>query len=120
MTIENDVFVALVGVAGGKRFPEFVPEDTSRPFVVIRVTNFDPIQTLNRSEQSSISTFVMECYADTKETANVLARAAMTAILTSSIASLKNAWEEQANGDNYEPTTLELMTLRQFSVLHPT
>lgn len=120
MTIENDVWTALSGVASGKRYPEFVAADIARPYVIIRRLNYAPLTTLNRSEQIILSTFILECHADSKEAANALAVSAMAAIMASSTATLKQAFEEDVSGEDYQPETMELMTPRQFGVWHPT
>lgn len=100
MSIQSDIITALASVAGGRIYPQAVPEGIAMPFVVYRRTSQDPLATLQGAEGSVNSVFSFDCYADTYAAALSTAAAVRTAIAG---ASGLTSYPDAGSGEDYEP-----------------
>jgi len=98
MSLQTDIVTALAGVASGKVYPQFVPADVDLPFVVYRVSNKNPLETLSAGTVEVNSIVEFDCYDENYSGALTLAAAVKLAIESSALVS----YETNSPGENYE------------------
>ncbi len=99
MSLQSDIVTALAAVASGQVYPQFAPADVDPPFVVYRITNKDPLQTLSGGTVEVNSIVEFDCYAETYSGALTLAESVKTAITATSLV----FYESTSPGETYEP-----------------
>ena len=99
MSLESDIYDALVGVASGQVYPQIAPEDAEPPFVVWRILNRQPITTLNSYHGTTRYSILFEAWADSYDAALSLADEVRDAIEASALVQFR----ESASGADFEP-----------------
>jgi len=99
MSLQSDIVTALAAVASGKVYPQFVPADVDPPFVVYRIINKDPLQTLSSGTVLINSQVEFDCFSETYSGALTLAAAVKAAVVASGL----TYYESTSPGENYEP-----------------
>lgn len=118
MTIEADIVTALATVCSGRVFPEAAPEKYILPMVIYVGEGQEPLMTLGGFEGTTKSTFVFECYGNTKAEALTTAASVRAAIDAALLTTLKTGFRLPVNKDAYEPTTMEFMEPVSYSFWH--
>lgn len=80
MTIQQDLVVALAGVAGGRVYPQIAPDNPTAPFVVYSRVAGTPSNTLNDGRSIINSRFQIDCYERTYSGVQSLRSAVMGAL----------------------------------------
>jgi len=105
MSLQSDLVSALSAVASGRVYPQAAPADAPLPFVIYRVLNKRPEDTLNHSGTLIYTVMAFESYADDYLEALTLSASVESAIASSSLVYYK----EVSPGENYEVLTDDFM-----------
>lgn len=97
MSLQSDLKTLLSPIASGKFYAQAAPADADEPFIVYRILNKDPLQTLSGSTGHVRYSVAFECYALSYNDALTMAEAVKAAIEGSSLVS----FEESAPGEEY-------------------
>jgi hypothetical protein len=80
MSLQSDLVTALAGVAGGQVYPDAVPADIDKPYVVYRVKNESPLSRLNGTVDLIKFSVDFLCFENTYNESLTLAGAVRAAI----------------------------------------
>ena len=111
--MQQDLFAALSGVAGGRVFPNVAPNNVQTPYVVYARVSCNPENTLADGSPIDNTRLQIDCYDTTYAAAVTLAQAIKQALKASAIAHV--ALTEQ---DQFEPEALLHRVILEFSVWH--
>lgn len=116
MTIESDIVTALSSVASGRVYPNAAPQDAAVPFVVYRLVDADPVNTLRGYAGATKSTFAFESWAATKSSAVTIRAAVQTAI--DAVYATLAGFREPPGESGYDPETDQYMEPCVYSFWH--
>lgn len=125
MSIDSDIATALAAVADGQVYSDIAPEGTEPPFVVIRRTRFSRVQVLQGAEGLQNSVFTFLCVGRktetqrAKEDARAQAVAVRAAIEACKTTTLRDQFEVEVEGDEFDSEDLSVMEPVAFSFWHP-
>lgn len=87
MSAETITYAALVGyigspsIVGDRIYPDIMPPNATIPAIVYRRSATDPVMGLNGYKNAARVQIAIECWGRTREEAELVANAAMTAML---------------------------------------
>ena len=111
--IQQDLFAALAGVAGGRVFPNVAPNNVQKPYVVYARVSSAPENTLADGAPIENTRLQVDCFDTTYAAAVVLAEAVKTAIKSSAITNVLLLEQDQ-----FEPEALLHRVILDFSIWH--
>lgn len=111
--IQEQLFAALSGVAGGRVFPNVAPNNVARPYVVYARVASTPENTLADGAPVENTRFQIDCFDATYAAAVALAEVVKTAMKASSLTNLLLLEQDQ-----FEPDALLHRVILDFSVWH--
>lgn len=115
MSIQADIQAALAGLTW-KTWPDAAPQGAPIPLTIFRRTDVEPLMTVSGLYMGlSKSTFIFECWAKSKKQTLDMVDEVVTTIEASGL----TCFREPASGEDYEPTTDEVMSPATFSFWHP-
>ena len=109
--IQQDLFTALAGVAGGRVFPNVVPNNVQKPYVVYARVSSAPENTLADGALIENTRLQVDCFDTTYAAALALAEAVKTAITSSPITHVLLLEQDQ-----FEPEALLHRVILDFSI----
>ena len=111
--IQQEIFTALSGVAGGRVFPNIAPNDVQKPYVVYARVSSAPDNTLADGAPVENTRLQVDCFDTSYAAAVTLAMAVKTAMKSSPIAHLLLLEQDQ-----FEPEALLHRVILDFSIWH--
>jgi hypothetical protein len=109
--IQQDLFAALSGVAGGRVFPNVAPNNVQKPYVVYARVSSAPENTLADGAPIENTRLQVDCFDTTYAAALALAAAVKTAIKSSAITHVLLLEQDQ-----FEPEALLHRVILDFSI----
>lgn len=91
MSLQSDLKTLLSSVTEGKFYAQAAPEDIKAPFIVYRILNKEPLQTMEGDVEQTRYSVVFECYAAKYADATDLAEQVATIIEESSLISFRDS-----------------------------
>jgi hypothetical protein len=114
MTIQSDIVTALSSVAGGRIFPQIADENAAYPLVNYRVSNKEPITTIDGITHATKYTVIFECWGKSYQSALDTAASVRSAIQASSL----NFYTIDEPDDDYDVQTDSYLERVFFGFLH--
>jgi hypothetical protein len=111
--IQQDIFTALSGVAGGRVFPNIAPNNVQKPYVVYARVSSAPENTLADGAPLGNTRLQVDCFDTTYAAAVALAEAIKAAMKSSAITHILLL--EQ---DHFEPDASLHRVILDFSIWH--
>lgn len=111
--IQEQLFTALSGVAGGRVFPNVAPNNIAKPYVVYSRVASTPENTLADGVPVENTRFQIDCLDTTYAAVIALADVVKAAMRTSNLTNLLLLEQDQ-----YEPDALLHRVILDFSVWH--
>ena len=111
--IQQDLFAALAGVAGGRVFPNVAPNNVQKPYVVYARVSNAPENTLADGAPVEKTRLQVDCYDTTYAAALALAETVKVAIKSSAITNILLLEQDQ-----FEPEALLHRVILDFSIWH--
>ena len=109
--IQQDLFAALAGVAGGRVFPNVAPNNVQKPYLVYARVSSAPANTLADGAPVENTRLQVDCFDTTYAAALALAEAVKTAIKSSPI-----IYVLLLEQDQFEPEALLHRVILDFSI----
>ena len=109
--IQQDLFAALAGVAGGRVFPNVAPNNVSKPYVVYSRVSIAPENTLADGASVENTRLQVDCFDITYSAAVALAETVKAAMKSSAITHVLLLEQDQ-----FEPEALLHRVILDFSV----
>ena len=109
--IQQDLFAALAGVAGGRVFPNVAPNNVQKPYVVYARVSSAPENTRADGAPIENTRLQVDCFDATYAAAVVLAETVKAAIKSSAITHVLLLEQDQ-----FEPEALLHRVILDFSI----
>ena len=109
--IQQDIFTALSGVAGGRVFPNIAPSNVQKPYVVYARVSSAPENTLADGAPIENTRLQVDCFDTTYAAAVALAETVKAAIKSSAITHVLLLEQDQ-----FEPEALLHRVILDFSI----
>ena len=109
--IQQNLFAALAGVAGGRVFPNVAPNNVSKPYVVYSRVSIAPENTLADGASVENTRLQVDCFDTTYSAAVALAETVKAAMKSSAITHVLLLEQDQ-----FEPEALLHRVILDFSV----
>lgn len=109
--IQQNLFAALAGVAGGRVFPNVAPNNVSKPYVVYSRVSSAPENTLADGASIENTRLQVDCFDTTYSAAVALAETVKAAMKSSAITHVLLLEQDQ-----FEPEALLHRVILDFSV----
>ena len=111
--IQQDLFTALSGVAGGRVFPNIAPGNVQKPYVVYARVSSAPENTLADGASVENTRLQVDCFDTTYAAAVALAEVVKAAMKSSAITHLVLLEQDQ-----FEPEANAHRVILDFSIWH--
>jgi hypothetical protein len=111
--IQQDLFTALSGVAGGRVFPNIAPGNVQKPYVVYARVSSAPENTLADGASVENTRLQVDCFDTTYAAAVALAEVVKAAMKNSAITHLVLLEQDQ-----FEPEANAHRVILDFSIWH--
>ena len=105
MSLQSDLVTALAGVASGRVYPQVAPADAALPFVIYRVLDKTPEDTMNHTGTLINTILAFESYADDYLESLTVSASVVSAISSSGL----DYYKTTSPGENYEVLTDDYM-----------
>ena len=109
--IQQDLFAALAGVAGGRVFPNVAPNNVSKPYVVYARVSSAPENTLADGAPIENTRLQVDCFDTTYAAVVALAETVKAAMKSSAITHVLLLEQDQ-----FEPEALLHRVILDFSI----
>lgn len=109
--IQQNLFAALAGVAGGRVFPNVAPNNVSKPYVVYSRVSSAPENTLADGASIENTRLQVDCFDTTYSAAVALAETVKAAMKSSAVTHVLLLEQDQ-----FEPEALLHRVILDFSV----
>lgn len=109
--IQQNLFAALAGVAGGRVFPNVAPNNVSKPYVVYSRVSSAPENTLADGASVENTRLQVDCFDTTYSAAVALAETVKAAMKSSAVTHVLLLEQDQ-----FEPEALLHRVILDFSV----
>ena len=111
--IQQDLFAALAGVAGGRVFPSVAPNNVQKPYVVYARVSSAPENTLTDGAPIENTRLQVDCFDTTYAAVVALAETVKDAVKSSAITHVLLLEQDQ-----FEPEALLHRVILDFSIWH--
>lgn len=118
MSLQSDIVTALAGVAGGQVYPDAVPADIDKPYVVYLVRNETPESRLTGAVGLINFSVDFLCFQDTYNDSLTLAEAVRTAINAITPTATFMFFPRTSSGEDYNVPTDDYMVPVSFGFWH--